>query len=55
MSKEFIIQVLSMCASNLEFVNKRDKNIISEYGDLLETVEEALKLLVLTIDSTEIE
>lgn len=55
MSKEFIIQVLTMCALNLEFVNKRDKNIISEYGDLLESVEDALKLLVITLDNTAIE
>lgn len=54
MSKDYIIELLCMCASHIEFVN-RDKNITSPQSDLLKSVEETLNLLVIVLDKNTID
>lgn len=54
MHKDYIIELLCMCASHIEFVN-RDENITSPQSDLLKSVEETLNLLSIAIDNNTID
>lgn len=53
MSKEYIIELLALCASNIEYV-RRDIHQ-SPQADLLKSVEETLNLLGIAIDSNTID
>lgn len=51
MSKEYIIEVLLLCASHVEYVN-RDTDIVSPATDLLASVEKTLTLLAKAIENS---
>lgn len=53
-SKDYIISVIALCASHVEFVN-RDKNISSPQSDLLKSVEDTLNLLCIAMENNTVE